>query len=64
MKSSLTIGAVALVAGAVLGYLGGRTTTTVAVDDDGAAEVPRKGGARIYWIGGVFAPDLFFRSTI
>lgn len=48
MKSSLTIGAVALVAGAVLGYLGGRATTTaVPAADDGAADVPRKGGALI-----------------
>lgn len=47
MKSSLTIGVVALVAGAALGYLGGRTTTTVPVGDDGAADVPRKGGALI-----------------
>ena len=48
MKSSLTIGAVALAAGAVLGYLGGRTTVAaVPVDDDGAADVPRKGGALI-----------------
>lgn len=48
MKSSLTIGAMALVAGVALGYLGGRTTTTAApVEDDGAADVPRKGGALI-----------------